>query len=227
MMERLVNDLRWTCGPDAVMAGRDETLVYDCDAFTIDKHLPQVVVLPRSTEQVSRVVQLARREGMPFVARGAGTGLSGGALARQGGVIIALTRMKRILDVDLRNRRITAEAGAVNLSLTRAVSNTVDDATNTVSGIIAEGIVPAALEMMDQLVIQAVEAAFKFGFPTDAGACLIVELDGLEAGLDRQTERARAICMENGAREVRTAATTAERNALWMARKKAIGAAGR
>jgi glycolate oxidase len=76
-------------------------------------------------------------------------------------------------------------------------------------------------------VIQAVEAAFHFGFPTDAGACLIVELDGLEAGLERQAEQARAVCMENGAREVRTAATTAERNALWMARKKAIGAAGR
>jgi len=330
MIERLVNDLRAVCGADAVLAGRDETLVYDCDAYTIDKHLPQVVVLPRSTEQVSRVVQLARREGMPFVARGAGTGLSGGALARQGGVIIALTRMKRILEIDLRNRRITAEAGAVNLALTRAVSergyqyapdpssqsactiggnvaensggphtlkygvtvnhvlgvkivlpdgeivqlggkaaerpgydltgivcgsegtfgvvtevtarlvrqppavrtmlavfNSVDDATNTVSGIIAAGIVPAALEMMDQLVIQAVEAAFKFGFPTDAGACLIVELDGLEAGLDRQAERARALCMAHGAREVRSAATTAERTALWMARKKAIGAAGR
>jgi glycolate oxidase len=330
MMERLINDLRAVCGADAVLAGRDETIVYDCDAFTLDKHLPQVVVLPRSTEQVSRVVQLARREGMPFLARGAGTGLSGGAMAREGGVVIALTRMKRILDVDLRNRRITAEAGAVNISLTRAVSdrsyqyapdpssqtactiggnvannsggphtlkygvtvnhvlgvkmvlpdgeiiqldgkidqrpgydltgivcgsegtfgvvtevtarlvrqppavrtmlavfNNVDDATNTVSGIIAAGIVPAALEMMDQLVIQAVEAAFKFGFPTDAGACLIVELDGLEAGLDRQAEHARSICLENGAREVRTAASTAERTALWMARKKAIGAAGR
>jgi glycolate oxidase len=330
MMERLVNDLRAVCGADAVLAGRDETLVYDCDAYTIDKHLPQVVVLPRSTEQVSKVVQLARREGMPFVARGAGTGLSGGALARQGGVIIALTRMKRILEIDLRNRRITAEAGAVNLSLTRAVAdqgyqyapdpssqsactiggnvaensggphtlkygvtvnhvlglklvlpdgevvqlgskaeqrsgydltgivcgaegtfgivtevtarlvrqpqavrtmlavfNTIDDATTTVSAIIAAGIVPAALEMMDQLVVQAVEAAFKFGFPTDAGACLIVELDGLEAGLDEQAERARAMCLENGAREVRTAATSAERAALWMARKKAIGAAGR
>jgi glycolate oxidase len=330
MMERLVHELRVTCGADAVLVGRDEALVYDCDAFTVDKHLPQIIVLPRSTEQVSRVVQLARREAMPFVARGAGTGLSGGALARQGGVIIALTRMKRILEIDLRNRRITAEAGAVNISLTRAVSdhgyqyapdpssqtactiggnvaensggphtlkygvtvnhvlgvkmvlpdgeivqlggkggerpgydltgivcgsegtfgivtevtarlvrqppavrtmlavfNSVDDATNTVSGIIAAGIVPAALEMMDQLVIQAVEAAFKFGFPTDAGACLIVELDGLEAGLDRQAERARAICMENGAREVRAAASAAERTALWLARKKAIGAAGR
>jgi glycolate oxidase len=330
MMERLVTDLRKLCGEDAVLAGRDETLVYDCDAYTIDKHLPQIVVLPRTTEEVSRVVQLARREAMPFLARGAGTGLAGGALARHGGVIIALTRMKRILEVDLRNRRITAEAGAVNISLTRAVAdrgyqyapdpssqmactiggnvannsggphtlkygvtvnhvlgvrmvlpdgeivqlggkaeerpgydltgivcgsegtfgivtevtvrlvrqpaavrtmlavfNTVDDATNTVSGIIAAGIVPAALEMMDQLVIQAVEAAFKFGFPTDAGACLIIELDGLEAGLDHQAERARAICLENSAREVRTAGTAAERTALWLARKKAIGAAGR
>src|SRR5438477_3708527 len=123
MMERLVHELRQSLGADAVLAGRDETLVYDCDALTIEKHLPQVVVLPRSTEQVSRIVQLARREAMPFVARGAGTGLSGGAVAREGGVIIALTRMKRILEIDLRNRRITAEAGAVNLSLTRAVAD--------------------------------------------------------------------------------------------------------
>src|SRR5213593_565584 len=121
--------------------------------------------------------------------------------------------------------RLVRQPPAVRTLL--AVFNSVDDATNTVSGIIAAGIVPAALEMMDQLVIQAVEAAFKFGFPTDAGACLIVELDGLEAGLDRQAERARALCMAHGAREVRSAATTAERTALWMARKKAIGAAGR
>src|SRR2546427_13169153 len=103
MIERLVNDLRAVCGADAVLAGRDETLVYDCDAYTIDKHLPQVVVLPRSTEQVSRVVQLARREGMPFVARGAGPGVAGGALAREGGVISALTRMKGLRRRDLRS----------------------------------------------------------------------------------------------------------------------------
>src|SRR5262249_34189749 len=318
------------CGPEGVLSGPKETLVYECDAFVIEKQFPDVVVLPESTDQVARVVRLCHERGVPFVGRGAGTGLSGGALALNGGVVIALTRMKRILDVDLRSRRITAQAGAVNISLTRAVAadgyqyapdpssqmsctiggnvsnnsggphtlkygvtvnhvlglkmvlpngeivtvggavedspgydltgllvgtegtfgvvtevtvrivrqpqavrtmlavfDTVDDATNTVSGIIAAGIVPAALEMMDQLIIQAVEAAFHFGFPTDAQACLIVELDGFEAGLDRQAERVKSICARNHAREVRAAAGGAERGAPWKARKRAIGAAGR
>jgi glycolate oxidase len=108
-----------------------------------------------------------------------------------------------------------------------AVFDSVDDATQAVSGIIAAGIVPAALEMMDQLILQAVEAAFHMGFPTDAGACLIIELDGLEAGLEEQAEEARGVCFAQHAREVRAAATPAERASLWMARKKAIGAAGR
>ena len=324
------NELRRICGPDAVMAGKEETLVYDCDAFVIQKQYPDVVVLPTTTEQVAQVVRLCAAAGVPFVGRGAGTGLSGGSLALNGGVIIALTRMKQILDIDLRNRRITAQAGAVNISLTRAVADdgyqyapdpssqmactiggnvaensggphtlkygvtvnhvlgltlvlpdgeivrlggkaeepvgydlvgivvgsegtfgivtevvarlvrqpqtvrtmlavfeTVQAATNTVSGIIAAGIVPAALEMMDRLIIQAVEAAFKFGFPLDAGACLIIELDGLEAGIDAQAEQVREICRANAAREVRTAGSAAERDALWKARKRAFGAVGR
>jgi glycolate oxidase len=325
-----IGELRRICGRDAVLSDRSETLVYECDAFVIQKRFPDVVVLPTSTEQVAQVVRLCSRHGVPFLARGAGTGLAGGALPVHGGVIIALTRMKRILEVDLRNRRITAEAGVVNLSLTRAVASdgyqyapdpssqmactiggnvannsggphtlkygvtvnhvlgltivlpdgeivrlggkgedaagydlvglvvgsegtfgvvtevtarlvrqpaairtllavfdSVDDATNTVSGIIAAGIVPAALEMMDRLIIQAVEAAFGFGFPLDAGACLIIELDGLEAGIDGLTERVREICRANGAREVRSALPGPERDALWKARKRAFGAAGR
>lgn len=325
-----VEELRRVCGPEAVLSGRKETLVYDCDAFVIQKQFPDVVVLPENTEQVARVVRLCHERGIPFVGRGAGTGLSGGALALNGGVIIAMTRMKRILEVDLRNRRIVAEAGAVNISLTRAVEaagyqyapdpssqmactiggnvsensggphtlkygvtvnhvlgltvvlpdgeivrlggkeedrvgydlpgivvgsegtfgivtevvarlvrqpqsirtllgvfETVEDATNTVSGIIADGIVPAALEMMDQLIIEAVEAAFHFGFPLDAGACLIVELDGLEAGIDRQVERVREICAAHHAREVRAARPGPERDLLWKARKRAFGAVGR
>jgi glycolate oxidase len=325
-----IQSLKQICGPESVLAGRDEALVYECDAYTIQKDLPEVVVLPTSTEQVSAVVRLCHERGVPFVARGAGTGLSGGALALNGGVILSLTRMKRIRSIDLRNRRIVAEAGAVNLSLTRAVAadgyqyapdpssqmactiggnvaensggphtlkygvtvnhvlgvklvlpdgeivslggeveerpgydltgivvgsegtfgvvtevtvrlvrqpqtcrtmlavfNDVDAATETVSGIIAAGIVPAALEMMDQLILQAVEAAFKFGFPLDAGACLIIEIDGLEAGIDCQADEVRRICMENGAREVRRAAPGPERDLLWKARKRAFGAAGR
>jgi glycolate oxidase len=328
--QTFVQELRRICGADAVLAGETETLVYECDAFVIEKRHPDVVVLPTRTEQVADVVRLCREHGVPFVGRGAGTGLAGGALPVYGGVIIALTRMKQILEVDLRNRRITAQAGAVNVSLTRAVAaegyqyapdpssqmactiggnvannsggphtlkygvtvnhvlgltlvtaegdvlrlgrkeedrigydlvgivvgsegtfgivtevvarlvrqpqairtllavfDSVEAATNTVSGIIAAGIVPAALEMMDALIIQAVEAAFKFGFPLDAGACLIIELDGLEAGIDEQTARVRAICDANGAGEVRLALPGPERDLLWKARKRAFGAVGR
>jgi glycolate oxidase len=325
-----IHQLRRVCGPDAVLTGRDETLVYECDAFVIQKQFPDVVVLPTSTEQVAQVVRLCSEKGVPFLGRGAGTGLAGGALPLFGGVIIGLTRMKRILEVDLRNRRIRAEAGAVNISLTRAVAadgyqyapdpssqmactiggnvannsggphtlkygvtvnhvlgltlvlpdgevvriggegedrpgydlagivtgsegtfgivtevtarlvrqpqtvrtmlavfESIEAATNTVSGIIAAGIIPAALEMMDRLIIKAVEEAFHFGFPLDAGACLIIELDGLEAGIDRQAEEVREICRRNAAREIRTAGSTAEREALWKARKRAFGAVGR
>jgi glycolate oxidase len=107
------------------------------------------------------------------------------------------------------------------------IFESVDDASQTVSEIIAAGIVPGALEMMDQLITQAVEAAFHFGFPLDAGAALIVELDGLQAGLETQSDRVAAICKKNGAREVRVAASEQERLDLWKSRKRAFGAIGR
>src|SRR4026209_1691068 len=107
------------------------------------------------------------------------------------------------------------------------VFESVDDASLTVSDIISAGIVPGALEMMDQLITQAVEAAYHFGFPLDAGAVLIVELDGLTAGLARQAETVLEICKKNRAREVRTAKTDDERNLLWKSRKRAFGAIGR
>src|SRR3989442_10474404 len=107
------------------------------------------------------------------------------------------------------------------------VFESVEDASQTVSDIIAAGIVPGALEMMDQLITQAVEAAYHFGFPLDARAGLIVELDGLAAGLDRQVERITAICNQNRARAVRVAKTDQERADLWKCRKRAFGAIGR
>ncbi len=107
------------------------------------------------------------------------------------------------------------------------VFESVDDASKTVSGIIAAGIVPGALEMMDQLITQAVEAAYHFGFPVDAGALLIIELDGPSAGLERQAETVRAICRQNRAREVRLAKSDEERALLWKCRKRAFGAIGR
>ena len=328
-----LNSLRQIVGTDALISQPDELLVYECDAFTMEKSRPHVVVLPRSTEQVAAIVKLCARERVPIIPRGAGTSLSGGVLAVEGGVMIALTRMNRILSVDFENRRALVEAGCVNAWITNAVRargllyapdpssqpactiggnvatnsggphtlkygvttnhvlglelvlpdgeivwlgttpeggedvdgydlrgvvigsegmfgvvtrvlvrlvrapqayktmlgvfESVDAASQTVSDIISAGIIPGALEMMDQLITRAVEAAYHFGFPLDAGAVLIVELDGLAAGLEEQAAHVVEICRKNGAREVRLAQTDEERAALWKCRKRAFGAIGR
>jgi glycolate oxidase len=330
MMSQLARDLSAIVGADAVITDPTELTTYDCDAYTIEKSLPTAVVLPQTTEQVVEVVRYANRVGLPIVPRGAGTGLSGGALAVKGGIVLATTRMNRIVWVDTRNRRIRAQAGAVNIQLTKAVQSaglhfapdpssqgactiggnvaensggphtlkygvtvnhvtglqvvlpdgellelggvedepfgydwvglltgcegtlaivtevtarltplpqgvrtllavfeTLEDATQTVSDIIAAGIIPAALELMDALTLQAVEAAFGYGFPLDAEAVLLIELDGLEVELDAEREQVVGICERNWAREVRLAQTPQERARLWAARKKAIGALGR
>jgi glycolate oxidase len=330
MMSQLARDLSAIVGADAVITDPTELTTYDCDAYTIEKSLPTAVVLPQTTEQVVEVVRYANRVGLPLVPRGAGTGLSGGALAVKGGIVLATTRMNRIVWVDTRNRRVRAQAGAVNIQLTKAVQSaglhfapdpssqgactiggnvaensggphtlkygvtvnhvtglqvvlpdgellelggvedepfgydwvglltgsegtlaivtevtarltplpqgvrtllavfeTLEDATQTVSDIIAVGIIPAALELMDALTLQAVEAAFGYGFPLDAEAVLLIELDGLEVELDAERERVVGICERNWAREVRLAQTPQERARLWAARKKAIGALGR
>src|SRR5207253_8419306 len=296
----------------------------------IEKSSPDIVVFPTTTEQVVAIVKACQDAGVPFLPRGSGTSLAGGCLAVGGGVVIALTRMKRILEVSYRDRYAVVEPGVVNLWLTNhlkphgyhfapdpssqgactvggnvatnsggphtlkygvtvnhvlgvemvlpdgsvvrtggpaednpgydltgvivgsegtfgvttkvwcritrnpeayrtllGVFETVDDATNTISDIIGAGIVPAALEMLDQLILQAVEAAFHFGFPLDAGAVLSMEVDGLEAGLDADAERIAAIARRNKAREVRQAASEAERLMIWKCRKQAFGAIGR
>ncbi len=310
-----------------------DLLVYECDAYTLEKHLPTAVVLPASTEEVAGVVRACAQAGVPIIPRGAGTSLSGAALPVSGGVIIALTRMNRLLSVDYENGRALVEAGCVNAWITNAVKTrgllyapdpssqpactiggnvatnsggphtlkygvttnhvlgfelvlpdgevvwlgvepaggediegydlrgavigsegmfgvvtrvlvklirapqgyktmlgvfeNVSQASKTVSDIIAAGMVPGALEMMDQLIVQAVEAAYHFGFPLDAGAVLIVELDGLAPGLERQAEEVLTICRVNGAREVRLAQSEEERALLWKCRKRAFGAIGR
>jgi len=107
------------------------------------------------------------------------------------------------------------------------IFESVDDATSAISEIIGAGIVPAALEMMDQGILAALEDAFHFGFPLDAEAILLIEVDGIEAGLDEQQERIVSICKASGAREVRLASDTAQRQKLWKARKQAFGAIGR
>src|SRR5262249_53146127 len=121
--------------------------------------------------------------------------------------------------------RITRNPEAYRTLL--GVFETVDDATNTISDIIGAGIVPGALEMLDQLILKAVEEAFHFGFPLDAGAVVIMEVDGLEAGLGADANRITEIARKNGAREGRRASTAAERALWWKARKKAFGAVGR
>jgi glycolate oxidase len=326
----LIDRLRDIVGPDALLSTPSDLLVYECDGYTIEKNKPDVVVFPTATEQVVRIVQACNDFGVPFLARGAGTSLAGGCLPVGGGVMIALTRMKRILEVNYRDRYAVVEPGVVNLWLTNhlkpkgfhfapdpssqgactiggnaatnsggphtlkygvtvnhvlglelvlpdgrvvetggptednpgydltgvivgsegtfgittrlwvritrnpeayrtllGVFETVDDATNTISDLIGAGIVPAALEMLDRLILQAVEAAFHFGFPLDAGAVLIMEVDGLEAGLDADAERITQIARHNHAREVRRAASDAERMLLWKSRKQAFGAVGR
>ena len=115
----LINELRDIVGADAVIADEQELLVYECDAYTLQKNLPTAVVLPTTTEEVVAVVNLCKRLQLPIIPRGAGTSLSGAVLAVDGGVMIALTRMNRILNVDARNRRALVEAGCVNAWITR------------------------------------------------------------------------------------------------------------
>lgn len=325
--------LRAIVGDDGVVDNPKELLVYECDAYTIEKNLPTAVVLPRTTEQVAAVAKVCAELNVPIIPRGAGTSLSGSVLAVTGGVMIAVTRMNRVIDIDYRNRRALVEAGCVNAWVTNAVKGqgmlyapdpssqsactiggnvamnsggphtlkygvttnhvlgfemvmpdgevvwfgtrpdggedvegydlrgavtgcegmfgivtralvrlirapqgyktllgifeNVDDASETVSNIISAGIIPGAMEMMDQLITQAIEAAYKFGFPLDAGAVLIIELDGLQAGLESQAERVIALCKKNGAREVRVAQSEQQRMDLWKSRKRAFGAIGR
>src|SRR5215475_8741115 len=326
----IIEALQRLVGTTNVLTEPEEKLVYECDGLTMFKATPEVVVFPTSTPLVAEVVCLANHAQIPFVARGGGTGLSGGALAVEGGMMIALTKLNRILEIDLDNQRVIVQPGVVNLWITQAVSpqgyyyapdpssqqactiggnvaensggphtlkygvttnhvlglevvlpdgqiidtggpaedypgydltgtlvgsegtlgivtqiivrlmrkteavktlmavfESMDDASNTVSDVFGQGIVPAAIEMMYQLTIQAVEDAFNCGYPRDADAALLIELDGLAAGLDVQAERIVEACRESGAREVRTARTEAERQLLWKGRKSAFGAYGR
>lgn len=327
MNPAFLEQLRAVVGDDGLRATDAQKHVYAFDAYTLEKALPGVVVLPRTTEQVAAIARLCRQNGVPLVPRGAGTGLAGGALAHPNEVLVCLSRMNRVLDIDLPNRRLRAQAGAINIQLTKAVApdgylyapdpssqgactlggniannsggphtlkygvtvnhiravqvvlpdgeivemsvddagydlvgivvgsegtlgivteatvnivrapeavrtllavcSTIDDATNLVSEIIGAGILPAALEMIDKTILRVVEETYKLGLPTDAGAVLLIEVDGPEAGIDRQADRIRTICESGGSLSVRTAKDADERAKLWTARKKSIGTIGR
>ncbi|HKV34038.1 MAG TPA: FAD-linked oxidase C-terminal domain-containing protein, partial [Pyrinomonadaceae bacterium] len=315
-------------GRENVLSKADELLVYECDGLPQHKHRPRAVVFPSSTEETSVIMRELARAEVPFTPRGAGTGLSGGALALNSGVVIELARMRKILRIDAENRLAIVQPGVVNLHVSRAALpyglyyvpdpssqpsctiggniaesaggihclkygtttdhvvgcrvvlaggeivdldgesdgydllgayvgsegtfgvtteatlklsqippavrtllaefGEVDDASHAVSAIIAAGVMPAALEMMDREIIRAVEASvFAAGLPPDAGAALLIELDGIEAGLDDEARKVTSICMEYGARNCRLARDETERKKLWAARKGAFGAIGR
>src|SRR3989304_4103043 len=216
-------------GPGSVLSDPDELLVYESDGLTLFRALADFVVFPLTAEHVAALVRLAQREGLPFVARGAGPGLSGGWLPGGGGPVLPLLWVqpgsegtfgiatKIVL-------RILRQPQAVRTVL--AVFNEIDQASEAVSAIIARGLIPAAMEMIDQLTIQAVEAAFGCGSPRDAAAVLLIEMDGLAAGMDEQAARVIAACRETGAREVRLGREQGERPPPWEGGKSALGAHG-
>ena len=328
--DALLRELAQHVGTDHLLNSRDELLVYECDGYVIEKNVPDVVVFAQSAAEVQAVVESCNRHGVPFVPRGAGTSLAGGCLPVGGGVMISLTRMKEILEINIRDRYAIVQPGLVNLNLTRtlagtgfhyapdpssqgactiggnvatnsggphtlkygvtvnhvigvefvspsgeriqvggpcgrvddldlpglfvgsegtfgivtriwvrltrnpeayrtmlAVFDSTDDTSQAISSIIGAGIVPAALEMMDQGIIVALEEAFAIGFPLDAAAVLLIEVDGLEVALDHDADTIIELCKQNGAREVRLSQTDEERALLWKCRKQAFGAIGR
>jgi len=312
-----------------VLHAPSDLAVYDCDAFTVQRNRPAAVVFPSSTEEVAEVVKVAARHRVGVVPRGAGTSLAGGCLPPDGGVVMMLGRMNRIIEICLRDRMALVEAGVLNLHLSkklagsgyhfapdpssqgastiggnvatnaggphtlkygvtvnhvlgveavtgsgsivklgpvadpgeldltgllvggegtlgivtkawvrltpdpedyrtiRAVFDTVESATVAVSRIIAAGIIPAAMELLDHEILVALEEAFHFGFPMDADAILIIEVDGPAIALDDQLQRIVEFCRESGAGEILQAATPEERALLWKCRKSAAGAIGR
>lgn len=303
---------------------------YECDGLTSYRVRPAAVALPASTAEVASLVEAARRLGMPIVPRGAGTGLSGGALPVDGCLVIGLARMTRILEIDLPNGRARVQPGAINLDVSKAVEArgyyyapdpssqsvctiggniaensggahclkygftvnhalaatvvledgsvvelgspcadplgydlmgvfvgsegmlgivteivvrllrkpaatrtlfatfpTTDEAGACVSEIIAAGIVPAAIEMMDALAIEAIVKATRVDWPLDVGAALLIDVDGIAAEVEHTAERAAAMAYATGALEVRTPRNDAERVLMWKGRKSAFAAMGR
>jgi glycolate oxidase len=325
----VAGQLRRLLPAGAVIEEPEQLRTYECDGLTGHRMVPSLVVLPESTEQVQAVVRACHGAGVPFVARGAGTGLSGGALPVADGVVIALTRMNRILEVDLVGARIVVQPGVSNLQVTEAVVgdgyyyapdpssqqvctiggnvaensggahclkygftvnhvtglavvlpdgelvrlggrslespgpdllgvfvgsegtlgiateitlrllrrpeavrtvlaafDSTDAAGAAVSGVVSAGILASAMEIMDRLTIEAAEAAVHPGYP-DAGALLLVELDGPAAQVEEDLGAVDRICRECGAWEIRTAADDHERGLLWKGRKSAFAAMGR
>lgn len=329
-MKAAVTELSALLSPDRVLHGEAVERAYDCDAYTVDKSQPQIVVLPESTAEVQKIIKWCRANQVPYTPRGAGTGLSGGALAAKGGVIISTKKMTKILEYSPTERLMRAQAGAVNVKLSQAAAQdglhfapdpssqsvstlggniaensggphtlkygvtaqhilgmtvvdhegevlefkalkkdlpgldlttllvgsegtlgfvteavinltpnpasvqtalaafpTLRSATESVAAIIAAGVIPAALELMDAFILEAVSVAFGFPVPAGTAAMLLIECDGSPESAQKEIEEAVAICQAKGAFEVTLAKNPEERAKLWTARKKGVGALGR
>ncbi len=318
-------------GPNPILYHKEDLIAYDSDGFTIQRHMPRAVVFPKNAEEVSKVVKYCSGHELPFLARGAGTGLSGGATPLNNEVIISLVRMKKLVSLDVENRRAVVEPGFINLKLTNSISDkgyyyapdpssqyactiggnvaenaggahclkygvttnhilglevvlpngdiiqlgnegipdtpgydliglltgsegtlgivtkitvrilknpeakqtvlayfdSVEDGSHAVSDIISTGIVPAAMEMMDKTAIEAVEAAsFPVGHPKDIEAVLLIEVDGIAAGIDEQINQILDVCKKRHIREIKVAENEQERARWWANRKTGFGAMG-
>jgi glycolate oxidase len=328
-MQRFIDRLIGICAPDRVITKRHALQAYESDGLLQYAVVPKVVVLPDTAEEVQQILRACYEERVPWVARGSGTGLSGGAVPHEDGVLIGLNRMRRILDVDLPNQRVVVEPGVTNAEISAAVGPThvyppdpssqivcsiggnvaensggahcfkygfttnyvtglevvlsdgevvvlggkeldrpgydllgafvgsegtlgvatkitvrvvpapeakrtlvayfdsTDQAGQTVSDIVAAGIVPGAIEIMDRESIHACEAATHAGYSLEAGAALIVELDGPEGDCERCFGEVMALCERNAATGIRVAKDDAERELIWKARRAAFAAMGR
>ena len=329
MDPRLLHDLKKLLGAGGVLHQPEDLLLYEYDG-SVEVARPDCVVFPRATTDVVEIVRLAKKNRVPIVGRGAGTGLSGGALARHGGIIVSFARMNRIVKVDVENQRAVVQPGVVNADLSLAVAHaglhfapdpssqkactiggnasensggphtlaygvttnhvvglevvlpsgelvrlggaaldspgydltgllvgsegtfglvteitvkltrlpetvktllaiydSINDATETVAEITARGITPAACEMMDGWTIRAVEDYVHAGFPLDAAAVLLIDVDGLREVTEEEALEVADVCRVHRAREVRVARNAHERDLLWKGRKNAFGAAGR
>ena len=316
-------------GPRGYLDRPEDLSLYEYDG-SVDKARPDIVVFPRSTEDVIGIVKISGEFGVPIVARGAGTGLSGGSIARAGGITVGFARMNRVLEMDVENERAVVQPGVVNLDITLAaephgyfyapdpssqractlggnvsenaggphtlaygvttnhvlglevvlpdgtvistggkeldlpgydltglltgsegtmalvtkvivrlmrkpelvktilaIYNSADDAGRTVAEITARAITPVAIEMLDGVMLQMVEQATHAGYPMDAAAVLLIELEGLREVVEEQVDHIREAATSCGAREVRLAKSAEERELLWKGRKNAFGAVGR
>jgi glycolate oxidase len=331
MKAAVIERFRDAVGPGSVITDRQQLRTYECDGLAQYRVTPAVVVLARSTEDVRRVLRICTEEQVPFVARGSGTGLSGGALPHADGVLVVTSQLRKIHEIDVDNQRAVVDPGVINLQVSRAAApygyyyapdpssqqicsiggnvaensggahclkygfttnhvtgvtvvtpegeivqlgggksldapgydvmgvfvgsegtigvatevtvrllrapesiitmlagfDSVDTAGAAVSAVISAGIVPAAIEMMDALAIEAAEASVHCEYPAGAGAVLVVELDGPAAEVEHLAPLVEKLCRENDAGEIRVAADADERARIWKGRKSAFAAVGR